>query len=292
MLHTRWLAPFGLVIAATTWGLIWYPYRLLQEAGIAGSIASLLTYCAGLPVLLVLAMRTRIADPSERRWLLALALSAGWTNLAYVLAVIHGEIMRVMLLFYLAPLWTVVFARVLLAERVGWRGAPVILLSLMGAWIMLAGGGGLPLPGSVAEWLALSAGMGFALANVVTRRVRSAPIALRSLWVFAGVAVVSIVYATAEGHTPHVVGALDGWGWSLVVFTGALLLLATFTVQYGLAHTPANQAVVILLSELVVAAVAARLLAGERMSAEEWLGGGMIVAATLFSGLLQTEEKS
>ncbi len=292
MPHTRWLAPLGLVIAATTWGLIWYPYRLLQEAGIAGSVASLLTYCAGLPVLLVLAMRTRIADPSERRWLLALALSAGWTNLAYVLAVIHGEVMRVMLLFYLAPLWTVVFARVLLGERVGWRGAPVILLSLLGAWVMLAAGGGLPLPRSGAEWLALSAGMGFALANVVTRRVRSAPIALRSLWVFAGVAVVSTVYATAEGHTPHVAGVLDGWGWSLVVFTGALLLLATFTVQYGLAHTPANQAVVILLSELVVAAVAARLLAGERMSMEEWLGGAMIVAATLFSGLLQAEEKT
>jgi drug/metabolite transporter (DMT)-like permease len=61
------------------------------------------------------------------------------------------------------------------------------------------------------------------------------------------------------------------------------LLMATFAVQYGLAHTPANQAVVILLSELVVAALSSRLLAGEVMSAQEWLGGAMIVTATLFS---------
>lgn len=289
MPSTRWLAPLALLVAATTWGLIWYPYRVLLEAGVSGAIASVLTYLAGLPVLLILAFRARVAEPDERRWLLALAIVAGWTNLAYVLAVIHGEVMRVMLLFYLAPLWTVGFARLLLGERVGLAGAPVIVLSLAGAWVMLSGDG-LPLPANYAEWLALSAGMAFALTNVLTRRIRSAPIALRAFWVFTGVAVISTVYATAEGATPDVVRLLDGSAWAWVAFTGALLLVATFSVQFGLAHTPANQAIVILLFELVVAAVAARLLAGEVMDAREWIGGAMIVAATLFSGRLHHEE--
>lgn len=284
MPYTRWLAPLALLVAAATWGLIWYPYRLLQEAGVSGSVASLLTYLAGLPVLMILAFRSRIADREEQRWLLALALAAGWTNLAYVLAVIHGEVMRVMLLFYLAPLWTVVIARIVLKERIGLAGLPVIALSLAGAWVMLSGDGALPLPANRADWLALSAGMAFALSNVLTRRVRSAPIALRSFWVFTGVALVSTVYATAEGSTPHVVLVLEATDWAWVVFVGLMLLLATFSVQYGLAHTSANQAVIILLSELVVAAIAARLLAGEVMDAREWIGGAMIVAATLFSG--------
>lgn len=292
MPYTRWLPPLALLVAATTWGLIWYPYRLLEEAGISGSVASLLTYLAGLPVLMFLAFRGRIADREEQRWLLALAITAGWTNLAYVLAVIHGEVMRVMLLFFLAPLWTVVIARIVLKERIGLFGVPVIALSLIGAWVMLSGDGALPLPANTAEWLGLSAGVGFALTNVLTRRVRSAPIALRSLWVFAGVAVVSTVYATAEGSTPHVVRVLDAVDWAWVVFVGLMLLLATFSVQYGLAHTPANQAVIILLSELVVAALSARLLAGELMDARDWIGGGMIVAATLFSGRMHKETTS
>ena len=49
------LAPASLLLAATTWGLLWYPYRLLEEVGLSGSLASLLTYCLGLPPLLWLA---------------------------------------------------------------------------------------------------------------------------------------------------------------------------------------------------------------------------------------------
>lgn len=289
MPSSRWLAPLALLAAATTWGLIWYPYRILEQAGLSGSVASVLTYLVALPPLLILAMRRRLADPEERGLLLALALVSGWTNLAYVLAVIHGEVMRVMLLFYLAPLWTVPFARLLLnehASRVAWL---VIALALTGAWVMLAGAGGLPVPHNTAEWLGLSAGIGFALANVLTRRLKSAPIALRSLWVFAGVTAVSTLYATVEGAAPGVVRVLDGHGWWLVVAIALALLFATFTMQYGLSHTPANRAVVILLAELVVAALSSRWLAGEVMAPHEWIGGSMIVAATLFSGRMEKD---
>lgn len=287
MPSSRWLAPLALLAAATTWGLIWYPYRILEQAGLSGSVASVLTYLVALPPLLILAMRSRLADPEERRLLLALALVSGWTNLAYVLAVIHGEVMRVMLLFYLAPLWTVPFARLLLNEHASRIALLVIALALTGAWVMLAGEGGFPVPHNAAEWLGLSAGIGFALANVLTRRLKSAPIALRSLWVFAGVTAVSTLYATAEGATPGVVRVLDGQGWWLVAAIALALLFATFTMQYGLSHTPANRAVVILLAELVVAAISSRWLAGEVMEAHEWIGGGMIVAATLFSGRME-----
>ena len=253
----------------------------------SGSVASVLTYLVALPPLLVLAMRRRLAAPEERGWLLALALVSGWTNLAYVLAVIQGEVMRVMLLFYLAPLWTVPFARLLLNERAGGVAWLVILLAVGGAWVMLADAGGLPLPRNFAEWLGLSAGMGFALSNVLARRLKSAPIALRTLWLFAGVVTISTLYATAEGATPGLVRVLDAAGWWLVFGIAAALLLATFSMQYGLSHTPANRAVVILLAELVVAGVSSRWLAGEVMDTREWIGGAMIVAATLFSGRME-----
>ncbi len=289
MPSSRWLAPLALVVAAISWGLIWYPYRLLEQAGLSGGVASVLTYLVALPPLLILAMRRRLADPEERGLLLALALVSGWTNLAYVLAVIHGEVMRVMLLFYLAPLWTVPFARLLLNERAGRVAWLVIVLALAGAWVMLAREGGFPLPRNLAEWMGLSAGIGFALGNVLTRRLQSAPVALRSLWIFAGVVAISTLYATAEGATPGMARVLDSGGWWLVLGIALALLFATFTAQYGLAHTPANQAIVILLSELVVAALSSRWLAGEVMGPHEWIGGAMIVAATLFSGRMEKD---
>jgi drug/metabolite transporter (DMT)-like permease len=283
MLSKTLLAPLGLILAASIWGLIWYPYRLLEQAGVSGAVASLLTYLFGVPLLLLLVSRARAAATEERGLLLALALAAGWTNLAFVLAVIHGEVMRVLLLFYLAPLWTVFFARALLGETSGRVAYLVIALSVAGAYVMLSESGGLPLPTNNAEWLGMSAGIAFALTNVLTRKIRSAPIALRSLWVFLGVVLWSSLYATYQGGAPHVVFSLAPRDWLLVAVIGVSLLLATFMVQYGLARTPANRAIVILLSELVVAAIASRWLADEAMNPREWVGGAMIVAATLFT---------
>lgn len=286
------LAPLSLILAATTWGLVWYPYRLLEAQGLSGSAASLLTYLLGIVPLLVLVRRGRWSAPAGQwGWLLAVALTAGWTNLSYVLAVIHGEVMRVLLLFYLAPLWTVLFARILLKEHAGPWGWAVIGLALSGAYVMLGRSGTLswhvPLPANGAEWLGLASGIGFALTNVVSRGGRAIPIETRSLWTFIGVAFMSAAFVLAEGMPVAVVAALGAGHWLLLAVTTLALLLATFTVQYGLAHLSANKAVVILLFELVVAAMSSQWLAGEMMGPREWIGGAMIVAATLFSMKLE-----
>ena len=189
------LEPGALLVAASVWGLVWFPFRLLEAAGLSGSVASLLTYGLGLIPLALLAWRRLRASADQLGWLLATALCAGWTNLSYVLAVIEGEVMRVMLLFYLAPLWTLLFARLILGERAGWAGLAVIGLSLAGAVTMLYQGGGLPLPANGAEWLGLSSGIGFALTNVLTRKTRDVPIETRALWTFLGVTLIAAMFA-------------------------------------------------------------------------------------------------
>jgi drug/metabolite transporter (DMT)-like permease len=282
------LAPLSLLVAASAWGIVWYPYRLLETAGISGSLATLLTYLVGLALLLALFGPRAMWPRADRGLLLVIALAAGWTNLAYVLAVIHGEIMRVMLLFYLAPLWTLLFARLFLDERPNAFGYLVMLLSLAGAWVMFfPAGGGLPLPANAAEWYGLSAGCGFAFSNVLSRRLRHVNEATRGGWIFAGVIGITLLPVLGEEGTAAVVQGLGLAGWGLVALTGAVLVLATLTVQYGLAKTPANRAIVILLFELVVAALASWWLAGEVMGTREWLGGAMIVVASLFSGKME-----
>jgi drug/metabolite transporter (DMT)-like permease len=284
------LAPLGLLTAAFAWGVIWYPYRLLQAAGLSGGLSTLCTYLIGLALALVVFRRELLPPRGRGAALLAMALASGWTNLAYVLGVIQGEVMRVMLLFYLAPLWTVLFARLLLHERPHLFGYLVIALSLAGACVMLyRADGRLPLPSDAAEWLGLSAGLGFALANVLSRRLRHVPIGTRTVWVFAGVAIVAGFYVLGQGDAVAVVGELAPPNAGLLVGIGLALVVATVAVQYGLAHTPANRAIVILLTELAVAAVSSWALAGESMHWREWVGGAMIVAASLMSGRVEKE---
>ena len=64
---------------------------------------------------------------------------------------------------------------------------------------------------------------------------------------------------------------------------GFVLVMANLIVQYGLVRIPSNRAIVIMLSEVGFAALASWLLAGEAIGLREWVGGAMIVTASLFS---------
>ncbi len=281
------VALVSLLAGATIWGLIWHPYRTLEGMAVSPALGATLTYFVAF--LLGLGLFRRQLAGFRPGWMLAMiGLVAGGCNLGYVLATVHGEVMRVLLLFYLAPLWTVLLARLLLGEKVSLPGAAVIGLSLAGAVIMLWQPSlGLPLPENGAEWLGLAAGFLFAFANVLIRKAQELSIEVKSMAVFAGVVVVGLAVLPFE---PGAVTLPPMAGWLLVALIGLVLLATNLFVQYGLTHTPANRAIVIFLFELLVAALASWLLAGEAMTLKEWLGGAMIVAASLFSGKLAAHE--
>lgn len=284
----RRLAVAGLLTGALVWGLIWYPYRILRDAGIDGIPATTLTYAVAL-ILALMVWRPRLAGFRQlgNPWLmLALALAAGGCNIGYVMATLTGEVMRVLLLFYLAPLWTVLLSRTLLGERLNRFGAFVVLLSLGGAATMLwRPETGWPLPRDVADWTGLGAGFCFALFNVLSRRAREVPVEQRVLVSFAGVVVLGVLFAGTQ--LPATVAA-PGSAWLLLLLTGGLLLAVNLVVQFGLANTPANQAIVIMLSEVGFAAISSWLLAGELLGLQEWAGGAMIIAASLFTTKMES----
>jgi len=287
----RTLAISSLVYAATLWGLVWYPYRLLNEAGVGGIASSFFTYAVPLLAIGWLHGRELHRARSQWIWLAALGLAAGWTNLAYVLAVLEGEVVRVLLLFYLSPLWTVLFSRILLREKLNRVGVMVMAMSLGGAMVMLwQPNGDLPLPANRAEWLALSAGVMFAFSNVVSRHLGGVSEGSKSVSIWTGVAVLTVTGLWLNPGELDFIERAEWNAWLLLIGVGFLIGSMTYAVQYGLARVPANQAIVIFLFELVVAAVAAYFLSMERMGLQEWVGAIMIVAASLFSGHMEDDQ--
>jgi len=287
------VAAVALITGALVWGLIWYPYRALSQAGLEGASASFLTYAIALALGLALFHR-HLHSFRRAPWLLSvIALSAGWCNLAYVLAMLRGEVMLVLLLFYLAPLWTVVLARLILRERAQPLAYAVVALALAGAMVMLwKPGMGPPVPHGAAEWLGLSAGAAFALANVLSRRARAVDVRLRSLAVWAGVTVAAAPIALLAEEPLTGLASLDLSHSALLALTGAVIFAVNVAVQEGLARVSANRAIVLFLTELVFAALAAYFLVAESMTPQQWLGGAMIIAASLFSGRLEARRST
>ena len=285
--HQSQFSIFGLLFGAVCWGVIWYPYRIMQEAGISGVASSFYTYVIAVGIFAIVLHKQWRAALNQPKSIIWLAIIAGWTNLSYVLAIIDGEVMRVMLLFYLSPLWTLIMAHFWLKERTNKRGLVVIVLSLIGAFIMFWQESALPLPNNKAEWLALSSGLGFAMTNVITRHSSNLSITAKSMAVWIGVLLMSLIFIVFQDTPfPNLMGM--HLSQVLVIMCIAFLLMAaTFLVQYGITHIPVTKASVLFMFELVVSAIAAYFLTNETLSAREWFGGALIVVAALFAATNQ-----
>lgn len=286
---SAWLNSVSLLLAAVCWGVVWYPYRLLAQAGVAavaGIFYSYLTILILAGVVCLKHWRGIFKLPLSIIWLI---LAAGWTNLAYVIAVIDGEVMRVMLLFYLSPLWTLILAHFWLKERIDKRGLAVMALSLVGAFIMLydltGKASAWPLPRNAAEWLAVSSGFTFAVSNVITRKSTHLSLRSKSFAVWAGVflmAILAMPFVKETIPAPSFFSLHDGLIILVIAFS---LISATLLTQYGITQMPATRASVLFLFELVVAAITSYFLAHETMEINEWIGGAFIVVASIFAAM-------
>ncbi|OFZ66855.1 MAG: multidrug DMT transporter permease [Betaproteobacteria bacterium RBG_16_56_24] len=279
----------GILSGALVWGLIWYPYRMLQDAGVYGPLATLITYLLAMVCGAFMLPRIWHELSNAGWWTVGLVLSAGWSNFGYVLAVLHGEVMRVLLLFYLAPLWTILFSYWLLGERLNRYGYLVIALSFGGAVIILWRPQlGLPLPQNISEWIGLSAGMSFALSNVVSRRAAHLSVTAKSSSVLFGTVLLTVPLLWWQGGLPDQLFAIKAQSWLILALLGIVLCATSFAVQHGLSHLAANRVIILFLFELVFAAIASYFLVNEAMQLRDWLGAMLIVSASLLSGKLYT----
>lgn len=277
-----WLAVNALLLAAAMWGLLWYPMRLLEQAGLPGLWATLVAYAVASAAGLMFSVRYLAEFLRYPGWLLGLALAAGWCNVAFILAIIDGNVVRVVLLFYLSPLWTVLLGWIFLRERIDRPAALVLAVAMSGALLMLWDPRmGAPWPQDSADWMAISAGLAFSINNVIVRGSGhvSLPAKTTAAWVGGAVLAAAWLSLTAS---PMPMAAPQAW-WGAVALGLLGIVIMTITVQYGVTHMPVRRSAVILLFELVVATVSSQLLADEALTAREWLGGGLIVGAALIA---------
>ena len=279
----------SLLLTATLWGLVWYPLRLLEGQGLSGLWLTLASYGAALAIGLVWLWRGR-GDWRHNAVVLGLMLlAAGWCNVAFVLAILDGTVVRVLLLFYLSPLWALVLGWVMLGEHPGSSGLLVFVVAIAGAAIMLWDPAmGMPWPRDEADWLAVSSGFAFSFANVMVRKTRHVSMYTKASVSWLGVVTVAVLWILVV-REPFPDAQLPVWsGAVLLGWLGFVVM--TLTVIYGVSHMPLHRSAVIMLFELVVGAVSAMLLTDEQVQAQEWLGGALILVAAYLAAHAQVGE--
>ena len=287
--RTDVLPILALLATAFFWGLLWYPMRWLAAHGVPGLWGTGILFAAAFVVGSPLLWHYRSQLHRRPKLLLGLMLANGWCNTAFILAVLDGQVVRVILLFYLSPIWAVLLARMFLGERMPSAARFTLFLAMAGALIILWQPSlGVPWPRDHADWLAISAGLGFAISNVFIRMGQDLANGLKAVSAWLGVTLLSgmLLLAGAGGKVE----------WSLMPVVVAVLLgavgivLMSVCLVFGVSRMPVHRSAVILLFEVLAGAVSAQWLAHESPGVREWLGGGLILAAAWLASRQQLQD--
>ncbi len=283
------LPVLALLTNALIWGLAWWPFRQMLAAGLHPLWATALMYALLLAGLLALRpavlAQLRAAGPA----LLLLAASSGLNNVAFNWAIGIGDVVRVILLFYLMPAWAVLLAWRILGERPTRTALLRLALAFSGVLLVLwpeqGGAARLGAALQLADALALLGGFMFALTNVLLRRFQGVPGQARMATMFGGCMVMALLAALAGNASGHIPAfpAFD-WAWAGVALVLALLLMAgNWALQYGAARLAAGTTAVVMLSEVVFASGSSLLAGSAQPSLRTLLGGALVMGAALLA---------
>ncbi|MEJ2360357.1 MAG: DMT family transporter [Gammaproteobacteria bacterium] len=284
--HTSVFAVLTLLLAATLWGIFWLPLRWLEHQGLHGIWITFLIYCGTLVYCIPIVLRWRQQFVRQPLLLILIGVTSGWCNTAFILAILGGEVVRVVLLFYLSPVWATLLARLVLKERLSGQAYLLLTIAFAGAMLMLwSPKFGYPWPQSRADWFGLSAGLAFASMNLFVHMADRVGIQIKTVSAWFGVIVVTGLSLLIQNEplnlpvlTPVVYAILVG-----ITLMGGM----TWLVVYGVTHMPVHRSAVILLFEVVAAGVSTYLFTNERMSTREWVGGLAVIIAAYLSARRQ-----
>ena len=280
------LPTLALLINALIWGVSWWPFRQLQQWGLHPLWATSLLFCVALLGLLL--VRPSAWKGLRQPGLWWLLIATGLTNVCFNWAVAIGDVVRVVLLFYLMPGWAVLLAWAMLGEIPTRAALLRLALAVAGVLVVLWPTGGMGVSAlSIADLLAVLGGLGFALTNVLLRRLHAVPGTERMFAMFAGGVLMAGLAAGIGGQfgvvtaLPHL---LDHGGVLLVVaMLGGAFFLGNMGLQYGASRLPTSTTSIVMLTEVVFASVSSIALGAASLSLRTLVGAGLILLAAVLA---------
>ena len=268
-----------LLISSIGWGLTWLPLKFLSSMGMEGLSLVLIAFGAAAIVLMPLTIRQWPTWRGNKRFLVLITIFGGFANISFQTAIFHGDVIRVMILFYLLPAWSVLGGYLFLNEQIDRKRLITLTSALLGAFIILGGPEIFDAAPSWIDLLAIGSGLSFAMNNIVFRYSEQLPLTGKVNAAFVGCALMALIAITLNDDKLSTVSSMNIF-WSML-YGIIWLMLITYGTQWGVERLEAGRASILIIMELVVAIISAAIILGETMSQIELLGGMLIIVAAL-----------
>ncbi len=282
---SAWFPSLVILVSATVWGFYWFPLRTIEQAGMTGVWS---VFAANLVPCLFLVPFVFIRRNKFAASLLPIATIGLFTGLGivcYSVSLVHSSIMRATMLFYLTPLWSTVLAYFILREPPTWQRWVAIAIGLAGLYLMLSAEAGAQNSTLFGDIVGVFSGIFWGMGAVALRRwpevgpAESVP----SQYFFATLA--ALLFLVALNGTDLQMPSLATWKSALppiFLYYVIIVIPSLFALFWAAQRVSPGRTGILMMSEVVVAAISAALIAGEIMSAQEMIGAAMIIVSGLF----------
>lgn len=261
----------------------------MDAAGISGlwavMVFNLVSFVLIAPIFLIRRHNTLPVRPR-------LHITTCFCGLAYVLyigAFLYTEVIRVLVLFYLMPVWGFVLARIFVGEAISPVRWLCMLLGLSGLVVICGIEQGIPLPSNMGDWMALISGVGWAGASLSILTDRKEPVNYSIAFLFWGAlwSIVLATLATTQGILPtpswsHLTDVLI-WMVPLAIF---IVIPGAFATMYAPSQLNPGIVGLLFMTEISIATTTAALFASEPFGPKEITGVVLITLAGIIEPLI------
>lgn len=214
----------------------------------------------------------------------AVMQSLFYTSFAYT------SVAHTVALLYTAPAFVAILSKIFLKERLTRDKIIAVLMSILGACLILGLARGEQLFASrtqIGDWLGLASGLAYSswyiFGKILGTNQDPAVTSLVAMC-FGFLFMLPLVVLLEGVHVPH-----DVTGWSLVAATGISTGIAYLLYFSGLKLIDATRASVFAIVEPLSAAVLAFLFLQEILSLDSFLGFGLIIASIVLTSRKMTD---
>jgi drug/metabolite transporter (DMT)-like permease len=231
-----------------------------------------------------LVRRARVSPWGNRKWILILRGLFGFAALScFYFALTRLPIAEATVLHYTNPLWTAVFAALLLHERITPKVLVPILVSFLGVVLVVRPGF---LFGNAASQID-PVGVGVALAGAMVSALAYVAVREASKTEHPLVIVFYFPLVTVPATLPFISGFTwpQGGQWLLLIGVGVSTQIAQVYLTKGLSLERAGRAMAVGYSQILLVALWGMLFFGEFLNLWSWIGSLFVVLGTLAVGL-------
>jgi drug/metabolite transporter (DMT)-like permease len=279
---TSFLASAIVLATGMFWGIYWLPVRAIADLGLDGAWGTGAITLAAVLFLLPFALAKKGTLREANLVGVASVALGGGAFALYSIGFLYGKVALVVLLWFFSPVWSVLIAKYLLRWQVPKLRLIAIAVGLCGLFIMLGGDGGIPVPGSLGEWMAFVGGLLWALATAGMRLKSQLPPAPAALLFALGAAVTSFLFAPFLEPVPRVALSDLSTMVANVLLTGGLWWGASIAaLMWATVRLDPARVGILLMTEVIFGAVTAAIFAGESLSPSEMIGGSLVILCGL-----------